>query len=407
MMLISERDFSSILLADYVKREDVVCGGFETRSPLKASKEPVWNLVFPRGTWHGRANFERFGGTFTVDDAFLEEVIANYRAAGSPRLPVRWTHEHLKNTDPAKVPLLDRKAANIIDLRATEAGLEGLTQWNAAGRKDIEDGVFDAWSAEWAPRHENRLTGKVGGWFLSGVALTGEPFFNLMPQLAAQEMPPVAASARAETTEPNHKEQHMTKEQLEALRTKLGLAADATVEQILTASAQLVAERDALKAEATKLKASAPTAEVITAAVAPVKAQVEALTAELAKRDAALLERDVDAIIATAKRGDGKTGRAINDVLVATAKKLAATDGLKAAQAFIEALPLSVPLAPLGTLPGDGTPLTAEVAGKKIQARAEELRAKGDPTPMITAMREMPELTLIAEGRSAPRATSN
>lgn len=358
-----------------------------------------WNLLFPRGTWHG-ANLAPVGGSIDLDSGILDEMVANWAAAGKPKLPVRVTHRHLDDDVPAKDrPELEKAVGWLTDLRVTAQGLEALTEWTPTGKASVEGGEFAFWSPEWQPRHRDRRTGEVKGWWLSGTALTNDPFFN--------EMPPVAASASAETTEPNHKEQHMTKEQLEALRASLGLAADATAEQILKASAQLVGERDALKAESVKLKASVPTAEVITAAVAPVKAQVEALTAELAKRDAALLERDVDAIIATAKRGDGKTGRAINDVLVATAKKLAVADGLKAAQAFLEALPLSVPLAPMGLPSGDGAPLTAEAAGKKLQARADELRAKGDPTPMISAMREMPEVTLIAEGRSAPRATSN
>lgn len=381
------------LLADEVKRSDVLISAFTARA-LVAGREPQWNVIFPRGTWHG-PNFEKLGGSFTVDDAFISEVIENWRAAGSPRLPVRWTHEHLRNDDPAKVPFLDRKAANVIDLRATEQGLEGLTEWKPAGAKDIEDGVFDAWSAEWSPRHINRLTGKVGGWFLSGVALTSEPYFNLMP--------PVAASASAESTEqPPTKEQHMmTKEQLELLRTSLGLAADATMEQIIKASAD---QRAALVASEAKLKDSTPTAEVITAAVAPVKAQIETLKAELAKRDAAILERDVEALVATAKRGDGKSGRAINDTLVATAKKLARGEGgLVEAKAFLEAIPMSVPLKATGVSGGDGEPLTAETAGKKLLARAEELRAQKDPNPMITAMREMPEVALIAEGRTTSR----
>lgn len=389
-MIISKRDFSTLFLADSVKREDVLCSLLVARDALQVGTEPKWNLIFPRGTWHG-PNFEKLGGSFTVDDAFMSEVIENWVAAGKPRIPVRWTHEHLKNTDPAKVPLLDRKAANIIDLRATEAGLEGLTDWKPAGAKDIAEGVFDAWSAEWAPRHINRLTGKVGGWFLSGVALTSEPYFNLMP--------PVAASAHAEeksTDTPNTKEQHMTKEQLELLRASLGLAADATVEQILKACSD---QRAALVASEAKLKASETPTEVITAAVAPVKAQLETLQAELKKRDEALLERDVDALVATAKRGDGKTGRAINDVLVATAKKLARSEGgVAEAKGFLEAIPLTVPLKASGVTGAAEEPLTADAAQKKIAARSEELRAKGVKSPTEAAIKEMPDVALVASG---------
>lgn len=357
------------------------------------SAEGKWNLLFPRGTWHG-ANLAPIGGSINLDSGLLDEMVANWEAAGKPKLPVRKTHRHLDDDVPAKDRLeLEKSFGWLTDLRVTAQGLEALTEWTPAGKAAVEGGEFAFWSPEWQPRHRDRRTGETKGWWLSGTALTNDPFFN--------EMPPVAASAddaEEKSTDPTHKEQHMTKEQLEALRTKLGLAADATVEQILTASSKLVEERDTLKAETSK-PATLP-AEVITAAVAPVKAQVDALTAELAKRDAALLERDVEAIVATAKRGDGKTGRAINDVLVATAKKLAATDSLKAAADFLEALPLSVPLAAVGVAGVADEALSAEAAGKKLIARAEELRAKGDPTPMVTAMREMPRETLIAEGRT-------
>lgn len=441
--VISKRDFASVLLADYVERADVVLAAFEARASLKAGREPQWNLVFPRGTWHG-PNFEKLGGSFTVDDAFISEVIENWVAAGKPRLPVRWTHEHLKNTDPAKVPLLDRKAANIIDLRATEAGLEALTDWKPAGAKDIEDGAFDAWSAEWAPRHINRLTGKVGGWFLSGVALTSEPYFNLMPPVAAShemgggmseaikwlkaaiarherhmsgaeptsdasqmqmmdemkralaaldELPMVAANQGTTKSTPQHRSNTMNEEQLKALRAKLGLAADATIEQILAAAHP-----------ATTVTASAPDAATITAAVKsavePLQAQLTAAQVETKALKASLLERDVDALIATAKRGDGKLGRAINDTLVATAKKIAAGESLDAAKAFLEAIPASVPLQAQGVTGTPDVVLTQEAAQKKLQLRADELRAKGDKEPYLAALKEMPDVALIAEGRS-------
>lgn len=364
----------------------------------------VWNLLFPRGTWHGE-NLRPIGGSITIDDALLEEMVGNWRAAGGPPLPVYKTHAHLD----ADVTALERVELSkaygyLTDFRVTAEGLEAKTEWTPAGKAMVDGGEFAFWSPEWQPKHRDRRTGDVKGWWLSATALCSNPFFDSMPQLAAEQMPPVAASAddaESSTTDPTHKEQHMTKEQLEALRASLGLAADATVEQILAASSKLVSERDTLKAEAEKLKASTPTAEVITAAVAPIKEQVASLTAELAKRDAAILERDVDALVAAAKRGDGKSGRAINDTLVATAKKLAVSGGLTEAQAFLEALPLTVPLT-ASTPPapvGDGAPLTVDAAQKKLMARAEELRAKNDPHPMVTAMREMPRETLIAEGR--------
>lgn len=185
----------------------------------------------------------------------------------------------------------------------------------------------------------------------------------------------------------------MNEEQLKALRAKLGLAADATPEQCI-AAAHIAPTVTASATDAATLTAA------VKAAVEPLEAKLKASDEEAAKLKTALLERDVEALVATAKRGDGKLGRAINDTLTATAKKLAATEGLKAAEDFLNALPASVPLAPVGTPGTVEAPLTADAAGKKLLARAEELRAAKDPNPMVTAMREMPDVALIAEGRT-------
>lgn len=356
-----------------------------------------WNVLFPRGTWHG-ANLAPVGGSIDLDSGILEEMVANWTAAGRPKLPVRVTHRHLDDDVPAKDrPALEKAVGWLTDLRVTAHGLEALTEWTPAGKAAVEGGEFAFWSPEWQPRHRDRRTGDVKGWWLSGTALTNDPFFN--------EMPPVAASTSSvESTEPTHtKEQHMTKEQLEALRASLGLAADATVEQILKASAERGAEIATLKAEATKLKASTPAAEVITAAVAPIKAQVDTLTAELAKRDAALLERDVNDAVAKAKRGDGKMGRTITEKLVAHAMRVAKSDGLAAAVDFLEAIPATVPVQAIGVDTKDEGALSASAANEKLTIIANELESKGVKAPMEVALASNPELARIARSLTTNR----
>lgn len=353
-----------------------------------------WNTLFPRGTWHG-ANLAPVGGSINLDSGILEEMVANWEAAGRPRLPVRVTHRHLDDDVPAKDrPELEKAVGWLTDLRVTAQGLEAFTEWTPAGKAAVDGGEFAFWSPEWQPRHRDRRTGDVKGWWLSGTALTNDPFFN--------EMPPVAASTSpAETTEPNQQEQHMNEKQLEALRASLGLAADATVEQVLKASAELRSENATLKAEAVKLKASNTPAEVITAAVAPIKAQVDSLTAELAKRDAALLERDVNDAVAKAKRGDGKMGRTITEKLVAHAMRVAKSDGLAGAVEFLEAIPASVPTEPLGApTKGDGTTLTASAAQAKLDAFAADLRAKGEKNATEKAIAALPNEARVAQGLS-------
>lgn len=385
----------SPLLASSEPEGDILLGCFAAGALAKPGTEPKFNLIFPRGTWHG-PNFARMGGSFTIDDAFLSEVVDNWKASGKPRIPVRWGHEHMKSgATPELKRALDRKAGNVIDLRITAAGLEGLTEWNPEGAADVSNGTFDGWSAEWWPKHVNRLTGETRGWYLSGVALTNEPYFELLPPIAAAAvtLPPVAApeAPAAESTDPNPNQEHdMSFARIAAV---LGLSATAT--------------EDAIVASAEQLKKQPATDN--TALTAAIKAQDEkftALTAAVAKKDeqlsaltAALLERDVDALIATAKRGDGKTGRAITDPLVLVAKNIAKADGLKASETFLQALPLTVPLQATSQQGNAGEPLTASTANAKISARAEELRKAGDPTPTLTAMRELPNETLIAENR--------
>lgn len=383
---------------------DALRGGFIAGALAKPGTEPKFNLIFPRGTWHG-PNFASVGGSFTIDDGFMSEVVDNWKASGKPRIPVRWGHEHMKaGATPELKRALDRKAGNVIDLRITAQGLEGLTEWNPEGAADVSTGTFDGWSAEWWPKHVNRLTGETRGWYLSGVALTNEPYFELLPPIAAAAvtLPPVAASEApaAESTDHPNQEHRMSLVRIAAV---LGLTATATEDAIIAAAEQLKkkSDTDALTAS-TKVEPSAITAAV-KSAVEPVQAQLAEFKKQNDALTASLLERDVDALISTAKRGDGKTGRAITDPLVLVAKNIAKADGLKASETFLQALPLTVPMVATSQQGTAGEPLTASSANAKISARAEELRKAGDPTPTLTAMREMPNETLIAENR---RSTS-
>jgi hypothetical protein len=328
---------------------DLIHGRFSMAALDASGTEPRWNLIIPAGKYHG-PTLAPVGGSYEFTREMFAAMVENWKANGSFRIPVRWGHEHEQNEDPAKAKELDRKAGNIIDLRATDAGLEGLTAWNDAGHRDVTAGEFDGWSAEFSMRHLNRLTGEVGGPLLSGVALTNRPFFNLMPPVAA------AAVIPTEPT-PQHPENVMNEEQLKALRASLGLAADADVSTILAAARKPAVLPDA----------------VITAAVKPVQEQVIALTAALEVEKTKGLERDVDAQILRAKAGDGKTGRAIPELIAATAKDIAKSKGLKASEDFLAALPLSVPVVAIGhdSKQEDGN-VSATAAQKELDALVAE-----------------------------------
>lgn len=357
---------------------------FATAFAAEAAK---WNVLFPRGTWHG-ANLKPIGGSIDLDSGLLEEMVANWQAAGKPKLPVRKTHRHLDDDVPAvDRPALERAFGWLTDLRVTAQGLEALTEWTPEGRTEVEGGAFAFWSPEWQPRHVDRRTGEVKGWWLSGTALTNDPFFNEMPPVAAAVLP---------TDPPAALENPMNEEQLKQLRASLGLAADASVEVVLAAASKLGADVKALKASVEKQ----PT---LTAAVQEaVKAAVEPLNAQLKAADSKLLELELAGLITTAKRGDGKLGRAIVDEKVKPVlSKLVATEssreeGLKVAAAYLEAIPCTVPMQASGYGTRDEGKLTASAANEKLTRIADELRAKGVPNSMEQALLANPELAKAA-----------
>ena len=353
-----------------------------------AAESAKWNVLFPRGKWHG-ANLKPIGGSIDLDSGLLEEMVANWEAAGRPKLPVRKTHRHLDDDVPAvDRPQLERAFGWLTDLRVTAQGLEALTEWTPEGRSEVEGGAYAFWSPEWQPKHVDRRSGEVKGWWLSGTALTNDPFFNEMPPVAAAVLP---------TDQPAEQEQSpMNEEQLKQLRASLGLAADASVEVVLKAASQVTADVRTLKATAEKQ----PT---LTAAVQEaVKAAVEPLNAQLKAADAKLLELEVTGLIATAKRGDGKQGRAIVDekvkpvLLKLIAAESSRDEGLKAASAYLEAIPCTVPMAAKGYGTREEGALTASVAHEKLNAIANELAAKGTKAPMEQALLLHPELAHAA-----------
>ena len=163
-------------------------------------------------------------------------------------------------------------------------------------------------------------------------------------------------------------------------------------------------------ADVRTLKATAEKQPTLTAAVQEaVKAAVEPLNAQLKAADAKLLELEVTGLIATAKRGDGKQGRAIVDekvkpvLLKLIAAESSRDEGLKAASAYLEAIPCTVPMAAKGYGTREEGALTASVA-QKLNAIANELAAKGTKALMEQALLLHPELAQAA--RASPSATT-
>lgn len=371
-------DRRDVLRAGLASAAGVLFGSFSTlRAAAVDSK--AWNLLMPRGTWHGK-NFERLGGSITIDDAVLTSLVSNWQEAGRPPLPIRKTHGHLETDDPVKLLELQKSYGLLTDLRITADGLEALTEWTPAGAELVRSGEWNFWSPEWAPRYQDRRSGEVKEWWLQGTALTNDPYFNEMPPVAAAVLP---------TDPPAAQEQNpMNEEQLKQLRASLGLAADASVEVVLAAASKVQA-----------LKASVEKQPTITAAV---QEAVKPLVEQLKAADAELLEMKVTSLLASAKRGDGKMGRAIVDekvkpvVMKLIAAESSREEGLKAAAAYLDAFPCTVPMQAVGYGSKEEGALTASSANDKLNAIANELSAKGTKNAMEAALIANPELAKAA-----------
>lgn len=382
--MLTRRSFLDIaVLLAAAPLTDTLCGSFG--SELDAGDGKKWNVLFPRGTWHGR-NLKSIGGSITLDDKMFEEVIANWAAAGKPKLPIRKTHLHLVKDDPA----LQESFGDLEDFRITAAGLEALTDWNDDGRALVKSRKFRSWSPEWHPSHEDRRTGEAKGWWLSGTALTNDPFFHTMPPVAATTAPAAGSS-----TDPNpNQEQHMTKEQLQKMALSLGLKADATVEEVLKAQAEVGVKLAAAETERKALVATtSPEAlnALIATALEPMKVEQKKLSDENAKLKAENLAKDVETLIADGKR-QGKALEPLRKLIVAAASR-----SLDEAKELIAGIASTVPLTAAGyDLKTEGM-LTAQAASDKLTVIANENAAKGIAAPMEVAMQQHPDLAKAAQ----------
>ncbi len=253
-----------------------------------------WNLIFPRGEWHG-ANLAPLGGSVDLTDEVLAAMVANWKAAGSPALPITFHHVEIE-ASPGVAPEELKKAAGWYeDLRVTEAGLEGLTRWtpNAAARIEADEYRFV--SPEWTNRATDRRTGEPLGWWLYGAALLNDPFFHEQPRVAASHAAPTGAAP-------------MDKKMLCAA---LGMPEDSTDEAIVAKCKALCGAAKCAAEETEKVKAAlvVESDAKVTAALAPVKEALALATAAAAeaKTLAAAKDAEILTLKATAKKTERET----------------------------------------------------------------------------------------------------
>ncbi len=341
--------------------------------PVVASGK--WNLLLPRGTFHGN-NLKKLGGSLAVDDAFLGECVASWVSAGKPKLPVRKTHQHLDDDVDAVERLeLERAYGFITDMRASPAGLECFVEWNPAGVDAVTSGEWAFWSAEWGKGSTNLLTGETVGWCIYGAALTNTPFFDNLPPLAA------SADAVNGGTNPKSKQRKTMEELLNQVKEMLsgdnGPAFGAALKSLIGAP-----DEEPITAETPTPPAPAPMPDIaaaVTAATKPLEAAMRASKEQVEKLQNELLDGKVDAEVVKLKAGDGKRGRIVSDELVAATKAQARSVGFEKAIAFMKSLaPEGAPLVASGVHgDADKGDVTRAEASKRLTAEADKLIASG------------------------------
>lgn len=310
----------------------------------------VWCSLFPLGTWH-RSDFPN--GKLDLTPELLAQFIANWKAGGSPPLPVDYNHEE------------DGPAAGWIeDLRLSATGeLEGAIKWTDEAAEDIKADRRRYLSPTWAMQHVNRRTGAKGGPWLYGAALLNDPFYDSMPRVAASAALSAASSPTHQPTEAlAGQEKRMDKKRICAA---LGLPEDCGDEEVMAA----------IEAKCKATASAADDAEKLTAAVKAkddTEAKLKAALEDGEKLRAALVERDALALIDAGKR-EGKALEPLRDIIIAAAKR-----DMEEAKKLVAAFPVSVPLQPVGE------PVKTEQPGdavKQFEALVAEKLAAGMKSP--------------------------
>lgn len=333
----------------------------------------VWNKLFPAGTFF-RADFP--GGKVEINADFCGQVIANWKAMGSPGLPVDYFHRGESENDGLGVE--DKKAAGWIEALECRGGeLWGGFKWTAQAKALIDADELRYLSPSWWPNGTDRSTGKPQGPTLAGAALLNDPFFKELPRVAAADDPPAPEAVNKEGT--------MDKAKMIAL---LGLAATATDAEIEHAlKARNEALDDKVKAKAAADKAAVEKAEL----EAKLKASQES-GAELGKR-VEQIEKDAKEKASAALVEELVRDEKILPDQAEAVKNYAAAMGVEKAGEFYRKFPKR------GVVPvGEKGATTAATGGASDHAKlkamhAEKVKAGADKlTAWRQLAKEQPEL---------------
>ncbi len=304
-------------------------------APRASGEPPEWLHIMPWGEWSGHPV-----GPFVFGPRQAQEAIDNHARRGID-IPIDWDHQSQRAVhNGQRAP-----AAGWIDtLEMRDDGLWGhVREWTTAGAASIRAREYRYISPVLVFDYVDAETGRRSGCWFPCVALTNIPFLG-------DKIRPITNAFGAT---------HM----LAAIITLLALPEETTEEQAVTAVQELVAERDALKAEIETLKTEAAAAMSV--------AVVGARAAELGYASPADVLR-LQAEVETLRRGGGLTpdvlcqravevGK-ITPAMVPTLLRMAKAD-LAAAAAFVDDAPI---ISPIVASHAKGAPIDDELSPAEI-----------------------------------------
>jgi phage I-like protein len=350
-----------------------------------------WQKVFPLGETRHRSDF----GSITFDRDFLEAMVRNYRAEGSPPRP--WDYFHRGSSDDSQVRNEDKVAAgwfHDVELRAD--GLYVLTEWTAKAAAAIDAKELQFPSPTFTENAMDPKTGKPCGPKLFAVALLNDPFLT--------DLPPVQAAAN-----PAAPKGQTMKLQLAALVAAAKLNADTTEDTVEAALKAKADELDAAKAEIVTLKSNVEKASKDAEALKLAQADNVKLSDRLTKLEAqaaASAERALaveTAQLCSKLQSEGRIVAAEKSDVEEDVK----TFGLEKATARWAKRPVVVALGERGVT-GAGTEQSPEGAKQALDKLTEELAKKdgitlGDARIRVLAMSENRALVDAASKLVSPK----
>lgn len=349
-----------------------------------AGEGPVWNEIMPAGEWH-RSDW----GVINVTRELLEKMIANWKAKGSPKLPIDRHHWGSSNETRVTDPKAKAAVGWLTDFRiSAKDTLEGLTKWLPEGKADVDAERFQYISPEFHEAWPDAATGELEP-TLFGASLLNDPYFlgHLQP-LAANDSP--------------SKENLMDRTKLIALYALAATATDAEIEAAVRAGAD--AKRTAAESVDKRTAAEKRTGEL---ELELSKEREARLAGE--KRIAAIEQAAADAKVKA--DGEALCAKLEREGRIAAIEKAAVledvkTYGLEKATARYAA---RAPIVNLGGPRSAGTPPTGEQgdALKQFEAKVAELEKSGVAPVTATrrAAKENPELYRSAFP-STPKASA-